>query len=253
MGGGGSDSLISSLCAHRRTQGERKERSSNSEQDIGSDVDSQPADDEELPSEETTATARVSTTPPRAAGLEGTSAPPTPVQGGDKSVVFHATEGKETKNIRQRVEALEWEDAGKGAAAAQAKVAAPGTGDDTEIAEAAAQVAESAEMVQDEDKKVEEQAQDVEIANVADEVAGSAAKLAKGEDKEEARDVEIADVAAEVAASAKEVEGEDEKTAEIAAEVSESSKVVAEEQPVAPAPPAVQTVSLTSPSLRASS
>ncbi|ORY75014.1 hypothetical protein BCR35DRAFT_306422 [Leucosporidium creatinivorum] len=241
---------LTPLAKKGRTQGDSsKERSSTDEHDIGSDVDSQPADDEELPSGETKATERVSTTPPRAAGLEGTSAPPTPIQGGDKSVVFHATEGTETKNIRQRVEALEWEDDGKGGAAASsvqpgANVAAPGTGDDTEIAEAAAQVADSAEMVQDEDKKVDEEAQDVEIANVADEVADSAAKLAKGDDKEEQRDVEIADVAAEVATSAQEVDGEDEKAteaAEVAAEVSESSKVVAKEDPVAPAPPAVQT------------
>ena len=58
--------------------------------------------------------------------------------------------------------------------------------------------------------------------------------------------MEIADVAAEVGASAKALDQKDEEdkdTAEVAAEVAESSKVVSEEQPVAPAPPAVQTVS----------
>lgn len=211
------------------------------EQEVGSDAESQAADDD-LDIQDTERAA----TPPRAAGLEGTSAPPTPARADNKALAPAATEGKETKDIRHRVEALEWED-GKGPAPKTGKVAAPGTGDDTEIADVASQVAESAEMVQDEDKKQEEQAEDVEIANVADEVSESAVALAKEDKKEEDADVEIADVAAEVGASAKAIDQKDEEDkdkAEVAADVAESSKVVAEEEPVAPTPPAVQTVSV---------
>jgi hypothetical protein len=229
---------------------------STDDRDPPSDADSQPADDDEqLPT-------RAGTTTPPPPGLESTSAPPTPIQPHDRTLA-PSTEGKDTRSIRRRVEALEWED-GQGPPGQQGGVAAPGTGDDTEIADVAAEVSESAAMLGQEEQK------DVEIANVADEVSTTAAelgdlqdkamdvadvaadvavsaeKLAKEDAEQEQRDVEIADVAAEVATSARGVEQKEQEDVEVAKaadEVSESSKLVTKEEAGKPAPPAVRTVS----------
>lgn len=152
-----------------------------------------------------------------------------------------ATEGKDTKQLRERVQALKppgqaAEGAGAGNEAARAHDV------DVEIAEVAGEVSTSAAKLGDEQDKKE--AKDVEIAEVAAEVGKSAQNLAK-EDEREMQDVadgvgegvskETADVAAEVGESAAKVQAQDEKIADAASEVAEAATAAPEETP-APAP-----------------
>lgn len=67
--------------------------------DSTSDTDSVPLDDE-----------LEDKTPPPPSRALAASPPPTPLQVGGSSVIPLKIEGKETRHIRQRVEALEWED-----------------------------------------------------------------------------------------------------------------------------------------------
>lgn len=202
--------------------------------------------DDDLPS----TTSRITTPPP---GLSQTSPPPTPLHSTDRALEPPATEGKDTRNLRHRVKALDTTDN----SSMVGGVAAPGTGDDTEIADVAAEVSTSAELVGKEDEEQGEK--DVEIADVAAEVAVSAKlvdqsggeKVEVGgkeaqEKIEETKDVEIADVADEVANSAAKVDEEEEEGKGGVQEVSSYSAETVDSSPVRsepiPAPPAKSTV-----------
>ncbi|KAI5480004.1 nuclear protein export protein [Pseudohyphozyma bogoriensis] len=192
------------------------------------------SDNESLPAEEGESSSGHASrkTPPPPAGIEGTSAPSTPVVHG--SSLPAQGEGKETRAIRQRVEALEWEDG-----------AAPGgTGEDVEIAQVADDVATSAAKVQSVDEEIadvadevaesaqhldEGRAKDVAAAQVADEVSMSAAGLAKEEDDKKEEDTEIAEVAAEVGKSAASADQKDEELSDVGkvtTEVGDSAALV---------------------------
>ncbi|GAA5889975.1 hypothetical protein JCM5296_003667 [Sporobolomyces johnsonii] len=195
-------------------------------------------------------------TPPPSASASG-AAPATPAQG-QKAVRVPATEGKDTRSLRERVAAMKPPgQAGEGELDSEALVpsadekdadiadvseevaeSAAKLGDehdkDMEAAEVAAEVSSSAAQLANEQNLKEEREKDVEIAEVAAEVGTSAAQV-------DAKDVQVkdeADVAAEVAESAAEVQAEDEKIADTAAETAEASKAIPEENADKPAPPA---------------
>lgn len=162
-----------------------------------SDTESQPADDDNPPPHSTVIR---DSTPP---GLvEPSSAPGTPIVLG-RSLPAKG-EGTETRNIRQRVEALEWDDETQ-AQQQLSSVAAAAGGEDSEIADVAADVWESAAQVQAKDQE------DAYIAEVAVEVAASAQRLDEG-----VKDVEIAETAGEVTNSAQVVDQRDLQDVEIA-------------------------------------
>lgn len=170
---------------------------------VDSDGESLPADDEE-PKPESTPPPLV----PRPSGLD--SPVPTPaalLQ--DEPNLPTKVEGRETRNIRRRVEALEWED-GKGPGASA--ITHADLRGDTDVVDAS-------------ENPVESESKDVELADVAAEVAETAQVLDQSLDK----DAEIADVAAEVAETATELaltEEKDMEVAEVAAEVAESAKLI---------------------------
>ncbi|KAL8283754.1 hypothetical protein RQP46_005549 [Phenoliferia psychrophenolica] len=189
---------------------------------------------------------RDQTTPPPP-GIAA-SAPATPLVENDRPPSLK-TESKDTRSIRQRVEALEWDDS-------QGPPPPPvaTSGEDTEIADASAPEEGEGELVPDRDEgdeaKDSQEERAMDVAEVASEVAESAQQLAKEDESKEAADVEIAEVAASVGQTAARLDKEDDddqtpqkiaqdsqETAIVAAEVSESAKVV---DPVpSPQPPAV--------------
>ncbi|GAA6047158.1 hypothetical protein JCM3770_006928 [Rhodotorula araucariae] len=149
------------------------------------------------------------------------------------------TEGKDTKQLRERVEAMK-PPGQTGEADDESAPAAHDT--DVEIAEVADEVSASAAKLGDEQDEKEER--DVEIAEVAAEVGKSAENLANEDERQEqeaastiAEDAskQAADVAAEVGESAAEVQAEDEKIADIASEVADAAKAAPEPTP-APTP-----------------
>ncbi|KAK4055334.1 hypothetical protein OIV83_000617 [Microbotryomycetes sp. JL201] len=144
-----------------------------------------------------TGKSRKRTTPPPPAGLNDIE-PDTPANS-------QGVESRDTRQIRRRVQALEWEDENKQQGHNEK---APGSESAADIAN---EVAESAKVVasQDEQEAQEERQQDVETAKVAEEVAETAAKLGDQDDHEKAQDKKIADVASEVAQSAQTVDVEE--------------------------------------------
>ncbi|KAM0756232.1 hypothetical protein T439DRAFT_24029 [Meredithblackwellia eburnea MCA 4105] len=184
-----------------------------------SDEDSLPGEEEEDDSVARAGSSQL--TPPRPPpGLETTSAPDTPIL--TNARLPAKSEGRDTRSIRRRVEALEWDD--QQGPPPDDIVAGASIDQDTEIAEVAAEVSQSAAKVD------ENLAKDVEIADVADEVSQSAAKLADADQADQA----VADVAAEVGETAAEIDKKDEENVEIAdvaAEVGETaSQIDAEEE-----------------------
>ncbi|KPV78508.1 uncharacterized protein RHOBADRAFT_50967 [Rhodotorula graminis WP1] len=169
------------------------------------------------------------TSPPPAAAA-ASSRPTTPTNT-SSSVVPPATEGKDTKQLRERVQALK-------PPGQTAENEGEAHDADVEIAEVADEVAASAAKLGDEQDKKEEK--DVEIAEVAAEVGKSAQNLAK-EDERDMQDVEDgvgegvskakADVAAEVGESAAKVQAQDERIADDASEVAEAAVAAPEETP----------------------
>ena len=185
------------------------------------------------------------TSPPPAAAASS-SRPTTPTNA-SASVIPPATEGKDTKQLRERVQALK-------PPGQTAEHEGEAHDADVEIAEVADEVAASAAKLGDEQDKKEEK--DVEIAEVAAEVGKSAQNLAK-EDERDMQDVEDgvgegeskdkADVAAEVGESAAKVQAQDERIADAASEVAEAAVAAPEETPkpstaVAPFEPKPQPV-----------
>ncbi|GAA5834425.1 hypothetical protein JCM9279_004312 [Rhodotorula babjevae] len=167
------------------------------------------------------------TSPPPAAAA--TSSRPTTPTNASSSVVPPATEGKDTKQLRERVQALK-------PPGQTAENEGEAHDADVEIAEVADEVAASAAKLGDEQDKKEET--DVEIAEVAAEVGKSAQNLAK-EDERDMQDVEDgvgsgeskdkADVAAEVGESAAKVQEQDERIADAASEVAEAAVAAPED------------------------
>ncbi|GAA5945212.1 hypothetical protein JCM1841_002576 [Sporobolomyces salmonicolor] len=205
--------------------------------------------DADLSDNDDDAMERAGTPPPSASASE--AAPSTPAQG-SKTAKVPATEGKDTRSIRERVAAMKPPgQAGEGELDSEALV--PGAEEkDADIAEVSEEVAESAAKLGDEHDKdmeaappsaaqlaneqdsKEERGKDVEIAEIAAEVGASAAQV-------DANDVQLrdeADVAAEVGESAAALQAEDEKIADTAAETAEASKAITEEKADKPAPPA---------------
>ena len=183
---------------------------------IDSDGESLPAEDDsdDKTNPKSTTTKSTSTPPPipRPAGLD--SPLPTPASlPGDSAIAPTKNEGRETRNIRHRVEALEWEDENGSATRSTTRTdTGEATQDtqDTDIADGA---------------KEDEHPRDVELADVAAEVSESAQIIDETVDD----DAEIADVAAEVAESAEVSVANDEKdmeVAEVAAEVAESAEII---------------------------
>lgn len=175
------------------------------------------SDTESVPAEEDEDKAKVTPPAVRPASLVHSSGPPTPIVL-DKEPL--PSEGRETRHIRQRVEALECDDP------LAATAPAGSTSEDTEIADVAAEVAKSSVLV------AKDEATDVELADVAAEVSQSAQVIDESLDK----DAEIADVAAEVAETATALAKSDEKdveVAEVASEVAVSAEMLAnaEEEP----------------------
>ncbi|GAA5914230.1 hypothetical protein JCM8208_001527 [Rhodotorula glutinis] len=169
------------------------------------------------------------TSPPPAAAA--TSSRPTTPTNASAPVVPPATEGKDTKQLRERVQALK-------PPGQTAENEGEAHDADVEIAEVADEVAASAAKLGDEQDEKEEK--DVEIAEVAAEVGKSAQNLAK-EDERDMQDVEDgvgegeskdkADVAAEVGESAAKVQAQDERIADAASEVAEAAVAAPEETP----------------------
>ncbi|BGP28806.1 hypothetical protein JCM10296v2_000542 [Rhodotorula toruloides] len=173
-----------------------------------------------------------SATPPPA-GEASNSRPSTPSQDVSPSKP-PATEGKDTKKLRERVAAMK--------PPGQTGETEEGSTQDVEIAEVADEVSASAAKLGDEQEAKE--TKDVEIAEVAAEVGKSAEQLAQQDERKEQDDMEgigkgeskeVADTAAEVAESAATVQAKDEKIADAASEVAESAKEVPEPTP-APTP-----------------
>lgn len=113
-----------------------------------------------------------------------------------------------------------------------------GSTQDVEIAEVADEVSASAAKLGNEQEAKE--TKDVEIAEVAAEVGKSAEHLAQQDERKEQDEMEgigkgeskeVADTAAEVAESAANVQAKDERIADAASEVAESAKEVPEPTP----------------------
>lgn len=175
-----------------------------------------------------------SATPPRA-GEASTSRPSTPTHDASPTKP-PATEGKDTKKLRERVAAMK--------PPGQTGEIEEGSTKDVEIAEVADEVSASAAKLGDEQEAKE--TKDVEIAEVAAEVGKSAEQLAQQDDRREQDEMEgigkgdskqAAETAAEVAESAATVQAKDEKIADAASEVADSAKEVPEPTP-APTPKA---------------
>lgn len=188
-------------------------------------------------------------TPPPT-GLERTSPPPTPFSTDAARVVKH--EGQETRAIRQRVEALEWDD-GKRPVSVRME--------DTEIEDARGPAAAPVvAVVEDQDAVIVDAApldagedavvdnaevKDVETAGVATpadmdvtdasgvaEVAAEVGETAQALAAAEEEDVHVAEVAAEVSISAAAVEATTEEindSAQVALEVAPSAEIAAKE------------------------
>ncbi|KAM0793323.1 hypothetical protein ACM66B_000781 [Microbotryomycetes sp. NB124-2] len=137
-------------------------------------------------------TSRKRTTPPP--GLAA-GEPDTPANS-------QSTETRDTRQIRRRVQALECQDD------------ATTLQKETAKAEDAHEVLDGAKVVAQADKdnveknKSEREDDDVKAANVAEEVAETAAVLGDQDDRKQQQDEKIADVAAEVAQSAKAVDAD---------------------------------------------
>ncbi|GAA5980688.1 hypothetical protein JCM10908_001737 [Rhodotorula pacifica] len=170
---------------------------------------------------------RPSSPPP----IASTSRPSTPTKAAVTEERPLATEGKDTKKLRERVAAMK----------PPGQEGEPAAGD-VEIADVAAEVSTSAAKLGDEQDAKEDK--DVEIAEVAAEVGTSAQEVDKQEeqlnkDKEAGvgagESKEQAETAAEVAESAAQVQATDERIADTADEVAEAAKAAPEPTP-APTP-----------------
>ncbi|KAK4050512.1 hypothetical protein OIO90_005095 [Microbotryomycetes sp. JL221] len=144
-----------------------------------------------------TTTRKAPATPPP--GLDSSTVPDTPAA--------PVAEGNETRQIRRRVQALEWEDG--------IKPDAQGEDMDSETQEAtqvADKVANSAQTLTDTDEKHAQvkSPDDVEAAKVAEEVAETAAVLGDKEEAKKEQDEKVAEVASEVAQSAAAIDANDE-------------------------------------------
>ncbi|POY71365.1 hypothetical protein BMF94_5677 [Rhodotorula taiwanensis] len=153
--------------------------------------------------------------------IASTSRPSTPTRI-DESTIEQppATEGKDTKKLRERVAAMK----------------PPGqegeaSNKDVEIADVAAEVSSSAAKLADEQD--DKEAKDVEIAEVAAEVGATAQKMGEQDElKQEGPEGSAqANAAAEVADSAAVVQAQDERAADTAKEVAEAAAAVPEPTP----------------------
>lgn len=153
--------------------------------------------------------------------IASTSRPSTPTRVDESSIEQPpATEGKDTKKLRERVAAMK----------------PPGqegeaSNKDVEIADVAAEVSSSAAKLADEQDAKE--AKDVEIAEVAAEVGATAQKMGEQDElKQEGPEGSAqANAAAEVADSAAVVQAQDERAADTAKEVAEAAAAVPEPTP----------------------
>ncbi|GJN91575.1 hypothetical protein Rhopal_004598-T1 [Rhodotorula paludigena] len=179
-------------------------------------------------------------TPPPTAG-SSSSRPSTPAKTSAAPAVPPATEGKDTKQLRERVQAMK-----PPGQTGEGDELAPPTKEDVEIAEVADEVSESAADLGDKQDAKEEK--DVEIAEVAAEVGKSAEsadrreeQAAEGSTTETSEAKEAAADAAEVAEAAAPVQAKDAEAAETAAETADAAKAAPEPTPApTPKPAAAQ-------------
>ncbi|KAK4698289.1 Ran-binding protein 3, partial [Phenoliferia sp. Uapishka_3] len=229
------------------------------EHEVASDSSDSPAADDDEPSGAPAAARRSQATPPPPSGLDLESAPNTPLVQNARPLPFKS-EGRDTRHIRQRVEALEWDDS-QGQAPAE-------VGEDVEITDVAENPSHATEKaISGEAKDVEvppvtskesstamkvdqSQDRDMDVAEVAAEVAVSAKELAKEDEKKEAQDVEIAGVAAEVGKTAAAIDKEPQVEGQVPS--STASTEVPEAVSAAPSVPSKEITSFTSYSSTAS-